>query len=253
MFSQERHMKIVEILQTKTSIKVNELADIFEVSESTIRRDLKEMVESGLIARTHGGAIGITNTIFEPTYKEKTLTKHDDKETIGKLAASMVEDNNTIILDSGTTALEIAKNLTARKITVLTNSIDIAYILSEKEEIEVIVIGGLLRQTTRAMVGVITEKILSYFRVDIAFIGANGISIKDGITTPNMVEAHAKRAMIEVANKVVVVADSTKFNNVCFSVICPLSSISTIITSRDLEDTLKTEFESTGIEIITGR
>lgn len=250
MFSEERCMKIVEILQEKTSIKVNELAEFFNVSESTIRRDLKEMEENGLISRTHGGAVGITNTKFEPTYREKEDARHDEKEMIGKLAAGMIEDGNTIILDSGTTTLEVAKHITAKNIIVLTNSIDIAYILSDKEDIEVIVTGGSLRQTTRAMVGNITEKILNQFKVDIAFIGANGITLRDGITTPNNVEAQAKRVMMDAAQKVIVVADSTKFNNVYFSVISPISRVFSIITSSDINRDIKREFEGAGVEIV---
>jgi DeoR family transcriptional regulator, fructose operon transcriptional repressor len=253
LFSQERCMKIVEMLQGKTSIKVNELAEFFNVSESTIRRDLKEMEENGLLSRTHGGAVGINNTRFEPTYREKEDAKHDEKEKIGKFAATIIEDGSTIILDSGTTTLEVAKNITAKNITVLTNSIDIAYILSEKDDIEVIVTGGSLRQTTRAMVGSITEKILSQFRVDMAFIGANGISLSDGITTPNMIEAQSKRMMIDISHKVVILADSTKFNNVCFSVISPIKRISSIITSSDLDEMTKKEFEDAGVEIMISR
>lgn len=251
MFAEERHAKIAELLNEKNSIKVNELADIFNVSESTIRRDLQDMEERGLLKRTHGGAVGAQKTNFEPTFKEKKDEQFNEKTDIAKLAASMIEDGDTIILDSGTTTMEIARLITAKNITVITNSIDVASELSEKEQIELIVTGGTLRTTTRAMVGNITEAALKNFRVDKAFIGVNGISLEEGLTTPNFIEAQTKKAMINAANKVIVVADSTKFNQVCFSVISPIRVVSAIITNGPLDYTIAKDYEDAGIEIIS--
>lgn len=250
MFSQERQQIIAQMLGEKSSLKVNELAIYFQISESTIRRDLQEMEERGMLARTHGGAVGVRQSGYEPSFSEKESERNDDKKGIGIIAASMIEDGDTIILDSGTTALEIAKEITAKKITVITNSIDVASVLSLKEDIELIVTGGSLRVNTRAMVGHITEQAMKNFRVDKAFIGANGISLEEGITTPNFTEAQTKKSMIDVANKVIIVADSSKFNKVCFSVICSLREVSTIITSKDLDESIIKEFEQFGVQIL---
>lgn len=249
MFAEERQSKIAELLKSQSSIKVNELANIFEVSESTIRRDLQDMEQRGLLTRTHGGAVGAEKTSFEPTFHEKSDEKHEEKLKIAKVAINMIEDGETIILDSGTTTLEIARNLGNKKLIVITNSIDIAAELSTKENIELIVTGGTLRLTTRAMVGHITEMSLKNFRVDKAFIGANGISIEEGITTPNFVEAQTKKAMMNVANKVYIVADSRKFNQVNFSVICPIRAVTGIITSSDLDNNIVKSYEDVGVEI----
>lgn len=249
MFAEERQKEIVQMLDKTSSLKVNELAENFKVSESTIRRDLQEMQQKGMLTRTHGGAIGILPTSFEQSFREKETEKHDEKVEIGVLAASMIEDGDTIILDSGTTCLEIAKHI-MQQITVITNSIDIASELSVNENVELIVTGGSLRINTRAMVGEITENILSNFRVDKAFIGANGISIEEGITTPNFTEAQTKKAMINVANKVILVADSTKFNKVCCSVICPIRVVSAIITSSDTDENITKEYMDSGVEIL---
>jgi DeoR family fructose operon transcriptional repressor len=250
MFSEERQQHILEMLNSKASIKVNELAIKFDVSESTIRRDLKQLDESGAISRTHGGAVSSVKTSFEPTFKEKMDEKHEEKVSIGKVAATMIKDGDTIILDSGTTTLEIAKNITAKNITVITNSIDVAGVLSYKEDIEIIVTGGSIRLNTRAMVGPITELVLMNFRVDKAFIGANGVSLKEGITTPNFSEAHTKKTMMNVAEKVIVVVDSSKFDNVSFSIICPMKNVTTIVTDSHLDEEIAREFENEGIEII---
>lgn len=251
MFAEERQEKIAELLKLKSSIKVNELAGIFNVSESTIRRDLQDMEERGLLMRTHGGAVEVKKTNFEPTFKEKEDRKHDEKSTVGKVAALIIEDGDTIILDSGTTTLEIARCIEAKNITVITNSIDIASVLSNREDIELIVTGGILRRITRAMVGHMTEAALRNFRVDKAFIGANGISLEEGITTPNFTEAQTKKAMMNVANKVFIVADSSKFNQVSFSVISPIRAVTAIITSSDLDEAIIKDFQDAGVEIIT--
>lgn len=250
MFSEERQQKIIEMLKQKSSIKVNELATFFNVSESTIRRDLRDMEEIGLLSRTHGGAVGFSVTSFEPTFKEKEDENLEEKISIAKKAANIIKDGDTIILDSGTTTLEIAKNITAKNISVITNSIDIASVISYKEDINLFITGGNLRFTTRAIVGNITESNLKNFRVDKAFIGANGISIRAGITTPNFTEAQTKKAMMSIADNVIIVADSSKFNKVCLSVICSIREVTSIITNSNLDKEIIKDYENTGIEVL---
>jgi DeoR family transcriptional regulator, fructose operon transcriptional repressor len=250
MFSEERQIRISELLKNKSSIKVNELSNIFNVSESTIRRDLQEMEEKGLLTRTHGGAVSAEKTNFELSFKEKADKRYAEKLNIGKIAAAMIEDGDTIILDSGTTTLQVARYIKAKNITVITNSIDIASELSTRSDIELIVTGGVLRITTRAMVGQITEGALKNFRVDKAFIGSNGISMEEGITTPNIMEAHSKKEMIKAASKVIIVADSSKFNQVSLAVICPVKAVNLIITSSNLNEEVIKEYKEAGVEII---
>ncbi|MBC2579437.1 DeoR/GlpR transcriptional regulator [Clostridium sp. DJ247] len=250
MFSEERQQKISELLKEKSSLKVSALAEIFNISESTIRRDLQEMEQKGLLTRTHGGAVSVQGTSFEPSFKQKEIEEHEQKVAIAKIATSMIKDGDTIILDSGTTTLEIAKHIQVNQVTVITNSIDIAAVLSNNDKVDLIVTGGSMRTTTRAMVGHITENTLKNFRVDKAFIGANGVSIEEGITTPNFTEAQTKRAMMNVANKVIIVADNSKFNKVCFSVISPIRVVSSIITSEELDKEILKDFENAGVEII---
>lgn len=250
MFSEERQEKISELLNGKSSIKVTELSGIFNVSESTIRRDLQEMEQKGLLTRTHGGAVNTNRTSFEPSFKEKEDVHHDEKVSIAKAAAGMIEEGDTIILDSGTTAIEIAKNIPNFNITVITNSIDIAIELSGKENIELIITGGSIRKRTRAMVGHLAESTLKNFRVDKAFIGANGISIEEGVTTPNFDEAHIKKQMMNVSNKVILVADNSKFNEVSFSVICPIRVVSTIITDKGLKQEVIDQLKESGVDVI---
>lgn len=250
MFAEERQEKIMTTLEQDGSVKVNELSEHFNVSEATIRRDLQEMENKKLLVRTHGGAVKFDITNFEPTFSDKKNKKNVEKIAIGKLAASMIKDGDTIILDSGTTTLEIAKHITNENLTVITNSIDIAAELINKNKIELFIPGGVIRASTRAMVGQLSEAAYKNFKVDKAFIGANGIAIKEGITTPNFVEAQTKKAMINAANKIIVVSDNSKFDNVCLSVICPIEEITAIITNGDLPEKVVNDYKKLGIEIL---
>ncbi|WP_407928535.1 DeoR/GlpR family DNA-binding transcription regulator [Clostridium guangxiense] len=250
MFAEERQKQISSMLNKNGSIKVNELSEYFKVSEATIRRDLQEMENRKILKRTHGGAVKIDITNFEPSFIDKKDEKLGEKLAIAKYAASIIKDGDTIILDSGTTTLEVAKNILAKNLTVITNSIDIAEQLSNNKDMELIITGGSLRFNTRAMVGRTCEDIFKYFRVDKAFIGANGISAIEGITTPNFIEAQTKKAMMNSANKVFIVADSSKFENVCLSVICEIKDVTSIITSGDIADEVISDFQSRGVDII---
>jgi DeoR family transcriptional regulator, fructose operon transcriptional repressor len=253
MFAQERKLKILDSLNKYGKVKVNELSKLYEVSEVTIRRDLKELEEVELVTRVHGGAVLNDNTKFEPTFTEKIDKFYEEKEAVGKLAATMIVDGDTIILDAGTTTLSITKYLTAKNITILTNSVDVAFELYKKQNVEVIVTGGTLRWETRALVGTVADNTIKDFRVDKAFIGANGVSIHNGLTTPNIIEANTKREMIKIAKKVIVVCDHTKFSKVSFAKIVDLECIDIIITDNKLDDEVLVKFEDKDIKIIKAK
>ncbi|QSX09346.1 DeoR/GlpR transcriptional regulator [Alkalibacter rhizosphaerae] len=250
MFAEERYQTIIQILEDENSVKVSELTERFGVSESTIRRDLQDMEEKGMLIRAHGGAVRNPKAHMEPTFQEKEDSHQDDKVLIGKLAASMVHDGDNILIDSGTTTLELAKNITAKNITVLTNSIDVARAMSEKEQVEIILTGGTFRSNTRSMVGPICEQTLRQFKPDKVFLGMNGIALKDGLTTPNLVEATTKRAMLLSGKKTYVLADPSKFGNVLLSVVSPIKEISAIITTKTLGSEIIKAYRENGIKLI---
>jgi len=250
MFAEERKGKITEMIKNGKSVRVSELAKQFGVSESTIRRDLADLETIGMIKRTHGGAVDNFVTSFEPSFAEKEDKYAKEKEYIGKLAASFIKDGDTIILDSGTTTKYIVPNITAKNVTIITNSLNIAYELSNNSNFEVIVTGGLLRTRTQALVGDIAQGTLRQFRVDKAFIGANGVSLRFGVTTPNVVEAATKRAMMENAKEIFLVIDSSKFDQVSFALICPVNTIDYIVTDR-IEESEKVQYEKIGVRIVT--
>lgn len=251
MFAEERYQVIMEMLEEKNRVKVSELTEHFSVSESTIRRDLQDMEEKGMLARTHGGAVKNPKANLEPSFQEKEVSHQGDKAIIGQLAASLIKDGDSIVIDAGTTTLELAKHIQAKDITAITNSMDVAKILSEKEGVEVILTGGLFRNNTRSMVGPVCEQTLRQFRPDKAFLGMNGIALKDGLTTPNLLEAATKSAMLYSAKKVYVLADPSKFGKVNLSVVAPVKDVSAIVTTSSLGQEIMTAYKENGIKLIT--
>lgn len=249
MFAEERKIKIEQMVKDDQSVKVSDLAKLFNVSETTIRRDLDELEASGQIIRTHGGALSGPNTSFELSFIEKQDKFLVEKEYIGKLAASLINDGDTVILDSGTTTQYIAKYISARDTTILTNSVNLVDELANKKDTEVLVTGGTIRTITHAMVGPIAENMMKQFKADKLFLGANGVSLSSGVTTPNYIEASIKRAMVESAKKIYLTIDSSKFDEISFSLICPVSKINYIITDKLPKDFVK--YTQLGVEFIT--
>ena len=250
MFAEERRLKIAEIINRGDSVKVGELSREFGVSESTIRRDLNELERFGLIMRTHGGAVSTQINKLEATFVEKQDKYSEEKERIGKIAAKQIKDGDTVILDSGTTTWHLSKFINAKNITIITNSIALANELSNREDIQLINTGGIIRSNTKAQIGSIAEKTIRQFRVDKTFLGANGVSLKSGITTPTLQEAGVKQAMMDVADKVYLLVDESKFEQVYFSWICDIKDINYIITNRERPKEEMEYYENIGINIL---
>ncbi len=249
MFAKERKREILRILSEKGKVKTLELAEMLDVSEPTIRRDIADLDKQGALIRTHGGALPVEEQSIEPTFSEKVDKFSKEKFTLEK-RQQLIKEGSTIVLDGGTTTLQIAKYLIGKSVTVVTNALDIAEELENKEGIEVILTGGNIRWKTRALVGPITEATLSRFRVDMAFIGTNAISVEDGITTPNLVEASAKKAMIKIAKRAFVVADHTKFGHSEFCQVANLEDIAGVITDPQIDDAVISQYEKVDLEVI---
>ncbi len=253
MFPEERKREILKQLQRDGKVRNLDLSKGLNVSEPTIRKDIADLDQEGLLIRTHGGAIHIESTSQEPHFSEKRDTSHTQKEEIARLAIGMIRPNTTILLDSGTTTYEIAKALGDSPITVVTNSLDIAQLLEGKQNIEVIVLGGTMRWHTRALVGSLTNSILRRLTVDIAFIGANAISEK-GFSTPNLIEAETKSHMIRSAKRPYIVSDASKIGESSFVQFADFSELAGLIIAGDVPKDFadfceKSEFEMIQKEI----
>jgi DeoR family fructose operon transcriptional repressor len=231
---------------------VLELSQALQVSEATIRRDLRLLEQRGVVQRTHGGAIAPSNTGFEPTFLEKEDRAAEEKERIGRTAADLIQDGETVILDAGTTTAQIAKALRGRKgLTIITNAINIALELTHSPEIEVYLTGGTLKGSTLALVGPATEDILRGFYADKVFLGVNGVDLVRGLTTPSLSEARVKRVMLESARECILVADNSKFGEVAFAAIASLDMLDRVVSDSGLPEEFRDEFQRRKIEVLT--
>ena len=230
LFAAQRKQRVLEIIGQNQSVRVTDLCNMLQASPASVRRDLQDLQDAGLLTRTHGGAVSNSTAAFEPSLAEKEDRLRSEKMAIARVAVQLIHEGDTIMLDAGSTTLEIARLLKQRQgVTVLTNALNIALELLSGS-IEVTVTGGTLRQKTQSLVGPITENVLAGLHVDKLFLAANGLDLKKGLTTPNVIEAQSKRAMIDSAREVVVVADHSKFGCVTFSQICPFSKVHYLVT-----------------------
>ena len=250
MLSEERRQHILTLIKKHGRVLVDELSSDLDLSRITIRKDLDYLESKDLLVRTHGGALPAqAGTLSDPTIQEKEELYHEEKVKIAKAAAAMVSDGQCIILDSGTTTTEIARALTSlRHLTVITNALNIAADLA-RGDFEIILIGGTLRKNSLSVVGPLAEDVLREMHADIVFLGVDGFDLKAGLTTPNILEARVNRAMIEAAEKVVAVCDSSKFNRRSLSLIVAASAINHVITDSKLPPEEVKAMRDAGIEV----
>ncbi|GEN46298.1 DeoR/GlpR family DNA-binding transcription regulator [Alkalibacillus haloalkaliphilus] len=250
LYSEERKNKIHAYVEKHKRASVQHLCDAFNVSESTIRRDLSELEQDHLLRRTHGGAIAFESVNFEPTVTEKADRFQKEKQIIATRAASYIQEGDTILIDAGTTTLPLIYEIKHfSSLTVVTNSVVHSELLKDSPQIEVVVPGGRLRHETQALVGPITDQTLSLLHVDKAFIGTNGIDLSDGLTTPNLIEASTKRTMISQSSEVIVLADHSKFEKVTFAKFGDIDDIDRFITDEQVDQSFVSEFHQRGVKL----
>ncbi|MDU0205546.1 MULTISPECIES: DeoR/GlpR family DNA-binding transcription regulator [Paenibacillus] len=251
MLAAERKFRIVEYVKIHRVATIAELAQEFNVHEATIRRDLEEIEQKGLAKRTHGGVTIDQWTNNEPSFNERVVQQFDQKDRIGKMAASMVEDGEHIIIDSGTTTLHIAKNLVQRSnITVVTNDMNIATELRDAPGIKVIVTGGDLYPSSYMLNGMFTDHVLGSLHVQKAFIGIPVIHPKYGLMHPEAQLVPTKKGMINAAEKIIVVADDSKIGKVSLHTVAPCTSINTLITGSNVSENVVRQFRDSGMDVI---
>ena len=250
MFPDQRKQQILELLANDGSVTVAQLSSLLGVSSVSIRRDLGALQAAGLLKRTHGGAVTGHIAAFEPSEAEKEDQLREEKIAIAEVAAAMVQEGETVLLDAGSTTLQIAKLLKARRdIAVITNALNIAAELASGEA-EITLIGGSLRTNTLSLVGPVAENTLASLYVDRLFLAANGVDLKRGLTTPNLLEAHTKKTMVKSAREVIVVADHTKFGRVTVSQFCEIGEIHCFITDTGAPADFVSALEGRGVRVI---
>ncbi|MCI2082969.1 MAG: DeoR/GlpR family DNA-binding transcription regulator [Bacteroidales bacterium] len=251
--SKERRSKILNILRDKRKITVAEMASLFQVSEVSIRNDLQFLEEKELLLRVKGGAVNINtaNESEDIAITKKQQSHSDEKRIIGKVASEFIKEGETIIIDSGTTTLEVAKNLEKfNNLTIITNGINVAEQLAQYDRFSVIVLGGYMRSVSLSTVGMTAESTLRNFFVDKLFLGVDSFNLEKGLSTPNAEEASLNRAMIDCAKEVIAVFDSSKLEKRSFAFIAAMDKINVIITDNGISEEYREKIEHAGINLI---
>lgn len=249
MLAKDRKKEILKILEKQGSIKTNELVKVFEVSLETIRRDFEALEKEGYVEKVYGGAVLKNNVLNYSSREKKNIS---EKKEIAEIALNHIENGDTIALNASTTNLEIAKKIKEKKLklTVLTNSLIIANELAEVKEVNLILAGGIYNQEEYAFLGEVTAKFFQNFSVDKAFVGVGGISLKKGITDYLIDEIIVERKIIEIAEKIYILADSTKIENNSLIKVAELSKEMKIVTDSKIDKKIIEKYSKNGIEIL---
>jgi DeoR family fructose operon transcriptional repressor len=235
LFAEERKERILELLEENSKILVPELSELFEVSQVTIRGYLRELESEGKLRRTHGGAIPVGKSAYEQDSLHKSVANIAEKQRIAQAAAASIEDGDTIALDTGTTVLELAKAITARRqLSIVTNDLKIAAYLEDNSDATVIVIGGTLRRGFHCTTGPMALTAFKDINVDTAFLGANGFSLEHGFSTPNADHAEIKKALMRMAARRIVLMDSSKIGKISFISFASLHDVDKLITDSGI-------------------
>jgi DeoR/GlpR family transcriptional regulator of sugar metabolism len=241
----QRRQEILRAVRSGTA-HVSDLAESFGVSEMTVRRDLGALARDGKLERVHGGAV---DSVSEPGFSQIEVERFDIKDRLGAAAARLVQDGMTVMVDIGTSTLQLARHLHGRKITVVTTNLAVVEELLPDPDIELVLPGGVVRRNYRSLVGVLAEDSLRQIKSDILFLGTSGVDLEMGVWDTTMVEVPIKRLMIAGADEVVLIADAAKFAMTGIVRVCGPESISQIVTDAPLPAACRSTVDQAGIEV----
>jgi DeoR/GlpR family transcriptional regulator of sugar metabolism len=242
--------EIRRILENRQQTSVAELARLLGVSEVTIRKDLGRLEGQGILLRTHGGACLAEDTAAVVGFTEKSTQWQREKDLIARKALELVEDGQSILLDSGTTCLGLARLLKTREIQVITNSLPVAGLLAESEAVQLILLGGSYRAVTGAIIGQSALDQLRQYNLDIAFVGASGATALGGFSCQNLHEAHLKKMMLNQAARRIIVMDSHKFGANKFSAFAAYGEVQTLISDDGLDELDRQALKAAGVQVL---
>lgn len=249
MIPAKRHEQIIKFVNKNKTVSVDDLSNLLKVSKVTIRRDLDELFAQGLLLRTYGGATSVLSYLSqEIPSNEKSSLFVEEKRRIGKAAVKLINDDDVIVLDSGTTTFEIAKQLNHR-VTVITNDLKIAMELCLRDYVTLYITGGLVENNIFSTTGKATENFLNEFHADISFLAADAISLRYGITNRTVSQVPIKRSIARTGAEKILVADHSKFEKEALANIGLLDELNVIITDQ-MEENIKKKYEDRGIKVI---
>jgi DeoR/GlpR family transcriptional regulator of sugar metabolism len=246
---EERRQKVLEIVNERGFIALSELAKTLNASESTIRRDLVYWDQHGLIKRTHGGAMFREDAQGLPALEERTSREIEEKKEIAKAAALRIPNGASILIDGGTTTLELAKLLVGRPLQIITNSLPIANLFASSRETDLVILGGYIYPRTGVALGPLTIRMLEDIHVHQTIMSVGGIS-EEGLFNSNLLLVETQRAMMRAADEVVVLADHTKLGQKALTFLCELAAIDTLIVDPDIEPTQRDLIAQADVRLI---
>jgi DeoR/GlpR family transcriptional regulator of sugar metabolism len=251
MMAEERRNEILQIVRSEGRVRVNELASRFSSSAVTIRNDLNELHERGLVMRSHGGAVLPEKISRESPVFERLKAHAEEKRRIGSMAATLIHDGETIILDSGTTTLEIARQIKNKQgLQVITNGVNIAAELLDARGVQTFMVGGTIRGDSASVVGRSAEEMFEQFSADKVFLSGAGCDPDFGVSGANLDETMVNRAMLRIAREIILVADSSKLSKRSMVRIAAFSEIDTVVSDSGLREELQEKIRGFGCNLI---
>lgn len=250
LYAEERRLRIAEAVRAQGRVEVASLAKDFGVTPETIRRDLTELEGQNVLRRVYGGAISADRFRPEPGLAEKAAAMAAEKDRIARVATRFVPERGTVLLDAGTSTASLAAVLPEHELTVVTNALPVATALAGRPELQLWVLGGRVRGRTLAHVDEWALRQLADLRVDVAFLGTNGISVDRGLSTPDPAEAAVKRAMCAAGKQVVVLADHSKVGEEHAVRFASIREIDVLVTDDGLAPEWRSELEDAGLEVV---
>lgn len=257
MFADQRRNLIIELLTEKGVVTVNDLTSLLNISAATIRSDLNQMEKQGLLIRTHGGAmlkVGETDKetdLLEKTYEIREKKFRAEKQRIGYSALKYIQEGQCVLLDASTTCFELAKYLSESKmkLTVVTSGIATAAMLKENPYLTVIIIGGIVRNSSNSVEGLLGEELLRKINIDLLFTSAHAFNTRDGLSDFSLYEVELKKIMVSVANKVIALLDHSKVNKSSIATFARPDEIDLFITDKEVSEEIRNNFTAKNIEI----
>ena len=251
LFIEERQDKIFKYIEKVEKVTIEDIMSLTEISRSTVRRDLIDLERKNLIIRTRGGALKKKYFKYEFSLNEKKDLNLNKKKKIAQIAKRFISKGDIIYISGGTTTLELAKILfDIENLTVFTNAINILLEIVNNQNINIKLVGGNFRKKTFSMVGQEAINYIDKYNFDKVFLGVNGISVDEGFTTPNELEAIVDGKVIKKSKEKFILADETKFGTIAFSTICKIEDIDYIITNKPLNSNLAKDIQKNGVKMI---
>jgi DeoR family fructose operon transcriptional repressor len=249
MLVEERRNRLLEMVRSKGFASLEELATTLQVSESTVRRDLDHLEETGAARRTHGGVFYAGSSPKLPHFEEREPAQWEKKKAIARRAATLIEDGDTVLLDGGTTTYEVARVLVGRPLQIVTNSLPVANLFATNVNADLVLLGGYVYPRTGVSLGPYANEMLKHLNVRRTVMSVGGVTER-GFYNSNLLLVETERAMMHAADEVIVVADSTKFGRQSLAHLCELGAIDRLVVDAEMTDEWRSKAREAGVDLM---